>query len=762
MVKKLFHALCCRIRLLNYEIGFIQATLSNFAERRLSTFVFANAFKSLWDKKVQARYKNKATNEMKKQGLYQFFLQKIENHKMLLGKWNRDWMAESDRNISQKYALDFSESVGRGLIISEQQNLMDLLEDTCGRDSLSHESMFALSYDRVLSELAKESETEFTDTDNFVVQFICNRNEVLQDLFQEKWEKVQAILYESISEKMEKGFKQKLAFLNDFLSKLLQDLKSQCNTKSMEFNSDKYFQFLEHRHSQYIKTKEIPFKAMNRYLQKYLDPEVTIEEFEIFLDGFEVDGIKVKVCKDYGLPLKSQTIFLEMVIFRRLVNTEMFNSTELIFNIYEYVEQFKTVLEGCKFVFALDEFEKMSLNLKTELEKNIIGCPSQCPCCGKFCERKIHPNEGKCQIQTGHQISSMGGSVWGENKENTAVLFICDDYKDYTQINLPCGVMEWGEFKNKCCSEWDWNIPTEEKYRSKQQSNPKLMKDIWNKFGRGILNYHKQIQKTQISFVPYTTYEEINEPLLPISYFICFVIDGTGSMNLDISRVIMSVRQLIDSFITKGNSAQFRVVIYRDHCDERVIESFPECNVFTPEQNEVENFLTKVEATGGGDFPEAVLDGLATAATQSDWKRTPGVRNKIIHIFDAPPHGNFPNYESHSSYSDKNNCCCCNQGTLCNFNWDRDVWSFLKKFKIEYHGINTTPSQFKFSSYNNFRKSFKKMAMECFHRIDIDSVYSKYGSKMREELGHLCGNFQVVGKEAVNDAILKIFVDFKQ
>ena len=38
-------------------------------------------------------------------------------------------------------------------------------------------------------------------------------------------------------------------------------------------------------------------------------------------------------------------------------------------------------------------------------------------------------------------------------------------------------------------------------------------------------------------------------------------------------------------------------------------------------------------------------------------------------------------------------------------------------------------------------------------------IFSKYESKMREELGPLCGNYQVVGKEVVNDAILKIFVD---
>ena len=194
---------------------------------------------------------------------------------------------------------------------------------------------------------------------------------------------------------------------------------------------------------------------------------------------------------------------------------------------------------------------------------------------------------------------------------------MCDDYKDYNHVTvtLPSGEMEWGEFKNRCCREWNWDLPNEEKYKYKQLSNPKLMKYVWNKIGSDILQYQYESTNNRIKFVLYSTHEEVIQRLLPIHYYICFVIDGTGSMSREISRVRLSVGQLIKSFNSKGNTSQFRVVIYRDHCDDILIETFPDGNQFTCKPNTVEDFLKGVIATGGGDGPEAVLDGLETALT---------------------------------------------------------------------------------------------------------------------------------------------------
>ena len=45
-----------------------------------------------------------------------------------------------------------------------------------------------------------------------------------------------------------------------------------------------------------------------------------------------------------------------------------------------------------------------------------------------------------------------------------------------------------------------------------------------------------------------------------------------------------------------------------------------------------------MEAYGGGDPPEAVLDGM-DAAADLNWSKDNETKKYIFHIFDAPPHG---------------------------------------------------------------------------------------------------------------------------
>ena len=762
VVKQIIHVLYFRVRLLNYEIGYIQAGLSNTGERTLSSLVFAYAFKYLWKKKIIKRRENQYKKKSKKRDLLQYFFQKIENRKMARGTWNRDTMAESDKKMSKKFAFDFIESVKRGLKTSELQNIKKYLGDR--KELFSHDSIVSIADEKIANYLQESSGDEINDVNHFVVQFICNRNEVLKELFFEIWRREAEKLYELISRNVKIAFKEKLSSLIDVLSEFLKKLFKMSTDKNFladdckpeelkKFDSDNNFELLKMaKKDDHSIGKEIPFKAMVNYLKMYLDPTVTPDEFDKYFSAiFKIGGLDVQVCKINILCCKSTDSILDADTFKRLVGTKLFNDGELIFNIQNYVRHFLSDLKKYCIHLDKDEFQEMIASLKSDFETKMIGCPSQCPSCGKFCEKEIHTNEGKCQIKTGHQISSMGGKVWNKNKDNTAVLFMCDVYQDQTQIYLPSGATKWGEFKDRCGKEWNWYLPDDDKYRSKQLSNQKLMKDIWNKFGKGILNYYYKKEKTGITFVPYTTYEEVNHSLFSAKYLICFVIDGTGSMCRDIDRAKVSVGQLIQHFKEKGSSSEFRIVIYRDHCDDELIETIPQGNEFTLQQDTVTEFLDNVVATGGGDFPEAVLDGLATAATQSDWKCTPGVKNKIIHIYDAPPHGDFPDYKSHLSHSDKNNCCCCNHDK-CKFDWEKDVWTVFKKYSIEYHGINTCCGDESLSS--ELRKKILK-------KHGLDTIFSNYESKMKEELGDLCADFQVVGKEIVNEAIVQIFIDHK-
>ena len=51
-------------------------------------------------------------------------------------------------------------------------------------------------------------------------------------------------------------------------------------------------------------------------------------------------------------------------------------------------------------------------------------------------------------------------------------------------------------------------------------------------------------------------------------------------------------------------------------------------------------FIDTLNAQGGGDGPEAVMDGLLDSAVKIKWRETtqPSLRY-IFHIADAPPHG---------------------------------------------------------------------------------------------------------------------------
>jgi hypothetical protein len=51
----------------------------------------------------------------------------------------------------------------------------------------------------------------------------------------------------------------------------------------------------------------------------------------------------------------------------------------------------------------------------------------------------------------------------------------------------------------------------------------------------------------------------------------------------------------------------------------------------------IQTFITSLAASGGGDTPEAVLDGLYDSVYKINWRT--GSTKYLFHIADAPPHG---------------------------------------------------------------------------------------------------------------------------
>ncbi|MGQ4833120.1 MAG: vWA domain-containing protein [Candidatus Asgardarchaeia archaeon] len=118
---------------------------------------------------------------------------------------------------------------------------------------------------------------------------------------------------------------------------------------------------------------------------------------------------------------------------------------------------------------------------------------------------------------------------------------------------------------------------------------------------------------------------------------VVFVVDATGSMADDINIVKENLYNIVNKLMERKKqlNLRFGMVAYRDHPPED--KTFL-TKVYPPTDNidAVLRFIKELEIGGGGDPPEAVVDGL-WAAINIDWRQN--AYKVIILIGDAPPHG---------------------------------------------------------------------------------------------------------------------------
>lgn len=118
---------------------------------------------------------------------------------------------------------------------------------------------------------------------------------------------------------------------------------------------------------------------------------------------------------------------------------------------------------------------------------------------------------------------------------------------------------------------------------------------------------------------------------------IAFVLDTTGSMGDELNRL----RQTLDvihfqiTHIQPRPDVRFGMVLYRDVGDDYRVRKIP----FTSDVKAFRAELAKVQAGGGGDYPEDVQAGLEAAMHDLSWRET-GVRLAFL-IGDAPPQVNY-------------------------------------------------------------------------------------------------------------------------
>lgn len=120
-----------------------------------------------------------------------------------------------------------------------------------------------------------------------------------------------------------------------------------------------------------------------------------------------------------------------------------------------------------------------------------------------------------------------------------------------------------------------------------------------------------------------------------------FVVDTTGSMGsfIDAARtqMIAVINSLRDDMATPIN-LHVGVVEYRDHPPQEKSFVF-RVHALIQASKKIQGVLNNLKPNGGGDAPEAVLDGLNAASEQLAW-REHSHRIAIL-VGDAPPHGHF-------------------------------------------------------------------------------------------------------------------------
>lgn len=131
-----------------------------------------------------------------------------------------------------------------------------------------------------------------------------------------------------------------------------------------------------------------------------------------------------------------------------------------------------------------------------------------------------------------------------------------------------------------------------------------------------------------------TIAKTVATPPIPPKPDITFLIDTTGSMGGVISNVQANANTILSNVASAQPDAQFAVAEYKDTTDAT---PFRVAQDLTGDQTAVTNGLNSLTATGGGDFPEAGINGLFQVATGAVSFR-PASSRIVLLIGDAPSH----------------------------------------------------------------------------------------------------------------------------
>jgi hypothetical protein len=115
---------------------------------------------------------------------------------------------------------------------------------------------------------------------------------------------------------------------------------------------------------------------------------------------------------------------------------------------------------------------------------------------------------------------------------------------------------------------------------------------------------------------------------------VVFVVDATGSMGHVLAMLKRDIGQIKLAMELISGQPRIGVTFYRDYGDTFVTRS----TKLTDRLNTLDAFIGAMDARGGGDRPEAVVDALAEALRDNPWAWKRDGRRAVFLLADAPPH----------------------------------------------------------------------------------------------------------------------------
>ena len=121
----------------------------------------------------------------------------------------------------------------------------------------------------------------------------------------------------------------------------------------------------------------------------------------------------------------------------------------------------------------------------------------------------------------------------------------------------------------------------------------------------------------------------------PVALDVLFLLDATGSMGDEIDRLKTTIDDVAGRIaaLDTAPDVHFAMTLYRDLDDTFVTTTYD----FTGDIDEFRAALDHVVAQGGGDYPEALDEGLAEALGAPSWRDPSSTVQLVFLVADAPP-----------------------------------------------------------------------------------------------------------------------------